>query len=235
MNKEEKIERPLTYYPHRTISCSALQSFEACPVAFFLHYYYGIDFPASEKMIAGSKFQEALNAKYAGQDYGAIIETIPDKLGSTAKELIEQAYSFDDILTLDSEYIVDFGVGIPVKFIPDILLKGKDGYTVIENKFSGGYYNKDSIQKQMQGRIYYYGIYRLFNEYPLLKYQIFDNKKKTVELIELKYSDGEIAEMINWMMNILNKIKKSYESGKWVTKSHGKFSCGLGKACPALN
>lgn len=179
-------------------------------------------------MELGTKFQEALNLRYAGKDYKEVIDTIADKSKETAKLLISQSHDFDEIISIDSPYTVDFGLGIPVIFIPDLLTKKE----VVENKYSSGYYNKEMVKKQKQATIYYYGVKKLLGLELPVKYQIFNHKKKTVELIELNKTDDEVFDMLAWMSSTLYKIKECYESGRWQRGEHGPYDCDLGKACP---
>jgi CRISPR/Cas system-associated exonuclease Cas4 (RecB family) len=227
-------KQPLYFYPHQYISVSALNAFESCPMTFYLRYYCGVKWPQTEAMLLGTQFQEALNAVYEEKDPKDIIESIVPKHRAIAKSLIKKANSFDGIVSIDSEYIEDFGLGIPVKFIPDLLTLNDDVYTVIENKYTSGYYNKNTVQTQHQGTVYYYGIKKMFNKDVKVKYQIFNHKKKTVDLIDVSKNGIEVSDMLNWMDRILYRIKLSYESDNWMVKQHARFRCNLGDSCLIL-
>lgn len=230
MQKKEKQRekfKVLDYYPNEYISISALTSFEMCPVSFYLKYYLGVKWP-SERATLGSQFQEALNAKYAGKDYTSIINSIKATDRPTAEELIKKANDFDEIVSIDKPYTANFGIGIPVMFVPDLLTKS----TVVENKYSTGYYNPTMVQKQKQGTVYYWGVKQLFGFEPKVQYQIFNHKLKTVELVDVQKDSADVADMLNWMIATLARIKRCYESGNWIVQQHSKFKCDLGYACP---
>ena len=178
-------------------------------------------------MELGDKFQKALNELYANRDYRPILETINGEGREMAEKLIKQATLFTDIVSIDSGYIVDFGVGIPVKFIPDLLLKD----TVIENKYTSGYYSAKTVQTQRQGTVYYYGVKMLKNYFPKIIYQLFNNKTGKAQLVPVEKNIEDVADMLQWMLSTLGRIKKSYDTGGW-SGHHGKFDCNLGKACP---
>ena len=224
MNKE----KPVYWYPLPYTSVTTLQKFEACPISFFFNYYCGIEWKPNDKMIVGTVFQNALNLKYVGKDYSEIINSIDKKYKDTAKKFIEDAPVFDDIISIDKPYIIDFGLDVPVRFTPDLLTKK----SVIETKFSGGYYNAKMVQKQKQGTTYYHGVKKLFGFEPEIIYQIFDHKLKTISLIEVKKTQKDVDEMLEWMKHTLSVIKKCYDTGIWQIKQHGFYPCELGKACP---
>lgn len=226
--KNGVVEKPAYYYPLPFTSVTALQSFEACPICFYFRYYCGVQWQPNEKMVVGTKFQEALNKKYAGESYDDIINSIDDKYKETAQKLIQEANDFDDIISIDEPYVIDFGLDVPVRFTPDLLTKKY----VIENKYSGGYYNPKMVQKQMQGTTYFYGVKKKFGFEPEIRYQIFDHKLKTVSLIEVKKTEEDVKAMLEWMKSILSTIKKCYDTGAWHIKQHGFYPCNLGKACP---
>lgn len=213
------------FWPHSTISYSALTSFESCPVCFYLKYFGGIKWPSTDKMEAGSKFQEALNEFYAGKDYGKTIESMDDQV---ATQIIKGASSFNDIISIDSEYIADFGIGIPVKFIPDLLTK----HEIVENKYTGGYYNEKMAREQKQGDIYWYGIKQVFGLELPVKYQIFNNKKKSISLVVLEKNIKDVTKTLAWMQLSIWRIKECHEKNSWNTGKHGKWECNLAKACP---
>lgn len=229
--KQKEVKKPfsvLDYYPGEFISVSALQMFENCPICFYLRYYCGVKWPARESMELGSKFQEALNLRYAGADYKNVIDSIQGKHRETAELLIKQSSDFDQIISIDQPYIVDFGVGIPVKFIPDLLTKT----TVVENKYSSGYYNEEMVKKQKQGTVYYFGVKKLFGFEPEVKYQIFNHKKKKVDVIPVAKTEDDVFDMLTWMSSTLYKIRECFHSGRWQRGEHGPYDCELGKACP---
>ena len=232
---EPKNTKPLSYWPNEYVSVSALQSFESCPVSFFLHYFCGVEWKANKNMKLGTIFQNALNAKYKGEDYTEIIKTIEGPDGKIAQDLIKLANKFEGIVSIDTPYVVDFGLGIDVKFVPDLLIKNEK-YTCIENKYSGGYYNEDMVHKQMQGRVYSYGLHKVFGEEPEVRYQIFNKKNKTVKLIDVKYDNTDIAEMISWILSTLGRVRRCFESDNWVIHQHSKYPCNLGnEACPIIS
>ncbi len=228
MPEEQGRNNPLYYYPRKYTSVSALQSFEACPISFFLRYYCGVSWPQTERMELGAKFQEALNKKYISEDYGEIIDSIDKQHRDTAKELIGKAFDFDKILSLDKEYVTDFGIGIPVKFIPDILTENE----IVENKITGGYYNSNTVRHEKQGSVYYAGILKNTGKSLPVKYQLFNTKTKRCEIVMLNKSDRDIYNITDWMKKTLNGIKVCFDNDNWILDIHSRFDCGLGGACP---
>jgi hypothetical protein len=216
------------FWPNDSISYSALTSFESCSICFYLKYFGKVKWPSTPKMELGSLVQLALNKLYEGKDYKTIIETIPADDREVAKKLVKQATLFDDIISIDSEYICDFGLGIPVKFIPDLLTENE----IVENKYTGGYYNEKMAREQKQGDIYWYGVRQLLGLELPVKYQIFNNKKKTVSLVTLDKNIKDVTKTLAWMQVKIWQIKDCYEKNSWNTGMHGKWDCNLGKACP---
>lgn len=223
----QKSEKPLYYYPNSVISYSALNSFENCPVDFYFHYYNGIKWPSKYSMKMGESVQNAINLSSEGKDHKKALENLEKKDSETADFLIKKLKPVEGLISCDKEYIADFGVGIPIMFIPDILTNT----AVLENKYTSGFYTASTVKKHKQGTIYYYGVDKLFGFKPKVFYQIFNYKKKTIELVEVKKTEEDVNEMLSWMKNTLANIKKSYDTGIW-SGHHGKFECNLGKACP---
>lgn len=221
-------KKPAYYYPLGFTSVTTLQKFESCPVCFYLDYYCGVKWKPNEKMLVGTLFQDALNLKYAGKDYTDKINSIPKDYVDTARDLIKQAGNFEDIISIDQPYIADFGLDVPIRFSPDLLTKK----FVIENKYTGGYYNAKMAQTQRQGTTYYHGVKTLLGFEPEIFYQIFDHKKKTYSYVEVKKTQADVDEMLQWMKYTLSRIKTCYDTGIWQIKQHGFYPCELGKACP---
>lgn len=185
----------------------------------------GIQAPRKEKAEIGVKFQEALNEKYAGRDYKPKIAELPPDHRGMATLLIEKAYDFDNIISIDSPYEVDLGFGIPFMFVPDLLLK--DG--IVENKYTSGYYNEKMLHKEWQPTMYYLGVRRLFGFDPQIKYQLFNTRKKSVELIESPRTIDDIDRFMGWIEDTLTKIDRCYTTGVWQSVTHGfcdyQFTC----------
>lgn len=226
---EQPAAKPLYFCPSQYISYSALTCFESCSYEFYVKYFLGVRFPETEAMRGGTIFQNALNAKYSGADPSPILDALPTKEQATARKLLAQATDFDDIVSIDTPYEADFGLGIPVKFIPDLLTKTK----CIENKYSSGYYNATMAKKQMQGTLYYHGVYMVLGYAPEVSYQIFNKRNGKAELVKLEKTQKDVDNLITWMDELLQGIKKCYDTGDWVPKSHGRFPCSLGDACPS--
>ncbi len=185
----------------------------------------------------GTIFQNALNWWYAPikatpfpetDVIGDILKELTPSAIPRAKKLIEQATPFDDIITLDMEYMADFGLGIPVKFIPDILTKTK----IIDNKYSGGYYNAKNVQTHLQGPMYHQGVYMLFGDRRDVYYQIFNKKNGKVELVKIEDIQKKVDRTLLWMDETIHAVKRCYDTGNWITPEHTKFTCNLGEACP---
>lgn len=216
------------WFPNDYISFSAMKAYEDCPMSFYLRYYCKVKWPQNDAMILGGKFQEALNAKYDGKDPLEIINELPEgDIQTTAIGLMGRANSFPDILSIDSPYIVDFGFDIPVKFIPDLVTKDR----IIENKYTGGYYNKRMALKEKQGTLYYHGMYIQSGVHRPVSYQIFNKKNGKVELVDTPKTQDDVDELYSWMNYIISNIKENYKTGMWVGP-HTKYKCNLGDACP---
>lgn len=172
VKKEEEKYKVVNWYPYNYISHSSLRAFETCPISFYLRYYSGVKFPQNKNMLNGLAFQEALNLKHQGKDYSSEIQKVDNPV--LAEKLIKQTdkYPVDKVISLDKEYIVDFGLDLPVKFVPDLLATG----VVREHKYSGGYYNSTMVKKEKQGTIYYFGVYKQFGWYPKIQYFVYNKK-----------------------------------------------------------
>mgnify|MGYP001561887409 CR=1 FL=1 len=237
-NGQEKQENNFLYfYPNNHISISALQLFDACPLNFYLRYYLNIKFPEPSRVKLGSQFQAILNAKYADESYKGLLAAIDINERKTASELVKKANSFKNIISIDSPYQVDLGLGIPVKFVPDLVVglitpNGKSSL-VIENKYTSGYYNKNMVNEQKQGTVYYIGIKKIYGLETNVIYQIFNHKSKKVELIEVeRKTQKDIDTLLFWMDKKLSQIEKCNNTGIWDIGSHSKFICDLGPNCP---
>lgn len=225
--KEPKDQGAKYFWPHPTISYSALNLFNSCRVCFYLRYFCGVKWPSNYKMNMGTTFQDALNLKYSKSKKSVDLSILEPEDISQFQYLLSKANDFKDIVSIDSEYIVDFDIGIPVKFIPDLLTE----HEIVENKYTGGYYNKRMVEKERQGDIYWYGIKRMMDAELPVKYQIFNHKKKTVSIVELKKKIEDVVDTISWMIITIYNIQQCYDDNKWAGP-HGRFDCNLGKSCP---
>jgi len=180
-------------------------------------------------MEAGSSFQEALNAKSVGGDYKAIIKAMKPEERKMATQLINKtSYEYDEVISVDAPHLVDFGFGIPMMIVPDLLTKTK----IIENKFTTGWYSAKTVAQEKQGTIYYWGVKQKFGLDLEVVYQIFNKKKGTIELVPLKKTQADVDEMLHWIKTTLDMVKHCYDSDNWGPKSHGRWGCLLGKTCP---
>ena len=179
-------------------------------------------------MRLGSAFQEALNLKYSKSKDKQNLDILEPEDISAFKGLLDKAHDFKDILSVDSRYIADFGLGIPIQFIPDLLTK----HEIVENKYTGGYYNEKMAREQKQGDIYWYGIRQLMGLELPVKYQIFNKKKKSVALVVLDKNIKDVTKTLSWMQIKIWQIKDCYGKNNWNTGKHGKWDCNLLKACP---
>lgn len=221
----------LGFWPNPYVSVSALQSFESCPLCFYLHYYCGIRWPERDSMRDGSIFQEALNLKYANGNYADKLSTLSAESLHSATKLIEQVDGLKDgesIISIDSQRFADFGLGIPVIFIPDLLTTT----TVREHKFTTGYYNKSMVQTQKQGTLYYWGVYKELGFEPNVEYYLFNKKTAKLEIVKLQKTKKDVDDMLEWMRSTLARIKRCYDNGMWSIRQHGKYDCDLRRACP---
>ena len=234
---EPKVSRPLYFYPKEYISISSLQAFESCPLNFYIRYYLDVKFPEPERVKFGSQFQAMLNAKYAGESYKDLLMEIDINERLVANDLIEKANHFTNIVSIDSPYQVDLGLGIPVKFIPDLVVESsvfdEKRSLVVENKYISGYYNKGMVNEQKQGTLYYVGIKKVYGFETNVVYQIFNRKKKKVELVEVeRKTQKDVDRLLFWIDKKLKQIEKCNSTGVWDIGGHSKFICDLGPNCP---
>ena len=216
-------------YPASHLSISSLQSFNNCPFSFFMKYVVGIRPEQKEKAVLGTQFQEALNAKYRGEDTKPFIDKMASKSRGIATLLIMKANEFRDIVSLDQPYDVDLGFGIPMRFVPDVLTKE----AIIENKFTTGYYNPKMVLTERQRIVYYVGVRKLFGFNPKVYYQLFNTSKKSVELVETPTSLKDIDELMDWIELKLKQVQKCMETGVWdIGPTHSW--CDYPLACPLV-
>lgn len=220
----------LYYFPLPYIGVSILQSFESCPVCFYYRYYHNIVFPPSDKMLFGTIFQDALTAKYKGEDYKKILHKLSKSDKKKATELLNKSNDFKDILYYDEYMYADLGLGIPVRFAADMITQ----HEIVENKTSRGYYNAEMVKKQNQGSLYHECVKRLLGLDLPVKYQIFNIPNNTCELVVLEKTPKDTEAVIDWVKNTLQKIKTCYDTKTWTIKTHGVYACNFGKACPIL-
>lgn len=220
----------LYFYPEHLDHCSisSLQSFENCPLNFYLRYYHHIKFPDKPQMIFGSLFQELLNKKYAGESLRDALDSMNEEDRKLSTTLIRKAQDFKNIVSIDSPYVVDLGFGIPFKFVPDLVTEDD----VVENKVTSGYYNQKMVASQKQGTLYHVGMLRLTGKPRGLIYQIFNKVKKDIKVIELTKNQKDIDELYAWVDKTLIKVDKCHKTGSWDIGSHAFFDCDLGKSCP---
>ena len=222
----------VNWYPGDSISYSALTSFENCSVCFYLHYYQGIKWPPKASMKDGLAFQEALNKKHQGEPYLSEIQKVGKP--NIALDLIKQTDAHmpvGEIISLDKEYIVDIGLDLPLKFIPDVLTKD----SVIEHKYTTGYYNAEMVKTQKQSTIYYIGVKKLLGFEPKIQYWLFNTKKKKLEVVNIEKTEYDAQDTLYWMKNTLDKIKECYNKKQWIVPKHGNYPCDLKGACPILH
>lgn len=226
--KKQEASNPLYFLPQPEISITYLQAFENCPFNFYLKNYVGVEWPLPERMRLGVLFQNALNAKVQSLPYADIINEIEEPERAIAKVLIEEASDFNDVISIDTPYTIDFGLGIPVRFTPDLLTKSM----IVENKTTRGYYNQSMVEKEKQATVYHTGVKKLFGyDLPII-YQIFNFKTKTYKAVGITKEQKDIDEILIWFDTTLHRIEKCYNSGNWDIGKHSYFKCDLGDACP---
>jgi hypothetical protein len=213
-------------YPNEHLSISSLQSFWNCPFSFHMKYICGIEPPQKDKAKDGGLFQLALNAKYRGEDPLPVIKDMDAKKRGIATLLLGQAYNFNDIISIDEPYKIDLGFGAPMMFIPDLLTR----HEIVENKYTTGYYNSKMVMSERQRIVYYLGVRKLFGFDPKVKYQIFNTKNKSVELVETPTTTRDIDELMDWIENTLGMVDKCISTDNW---DHGQHSwCDWPLVCP---
>lgn len=228
MNEQNGTRKGLWFYPNDYASISSLQSFENCPLNFYLRYYHHIKFPDKPQVLFGKLFQDLLNKKYSGESIRDELDKMAEEDRKLATTLIRKAKDFDDIVSIDSPYMVDLGFGVPFKFVPDLITKT----TIVENKVTSGYYNQRMVQSQKQGTLYYAGMMKLTGETRELVYQIFNRKNKTIKIVELTKNKKDVDALYSWIDKTLLKIEKCHNTGIWDIGTHSFFDCDLGKMCP---
>lgn len=215
-------------YPRQYTSYSALRSFESCPFSFYMRYIAGMKSPQSEKARIGALFQDGLNAKYSGQDPKEFINKMPPKQRGIATLLMMKAYTFEDILSLDQPYDVDLGFDIPFRIVPDVLTQK----SIIENKYTSGYYNPESIKKEQQALLYYVGIKAVLGGARKVYYQLFNTVKKSVELVEIDPSDDQIDGLMDWIEKQFTGIDQCMRTDIWDNGTHKM--CDWPLTCPLM-
>jgi hypothetical protein len=219
---------PMLKYPRQYTSYSALRLFESCPFSFYMRYIAGIKSPQSPKAKLGSLFQEGLNAKYVGQDPKPFIDQMPPKQRGIATLLMLKANTFQEIESLDQPYDIDLGFDIPFRMVPDVLTKS----SIIENKYTSGYYNAESIKTEQQALLYYVGMKALFGGSRRVFYQLFNTVKQSVELIEIIPSDQQTDGLFDWIEKQFSGIDQCMRSDIWDTGQHKM--CDFSLTCPLM-
>ncbi len=226
MRENKKRIKPLYYYPHSFVSFTALNSFLNCPYGFYVRNYLKIKLDPNDKMMFGINFQNLLNAKYLKQDTEKELDTIVKEKRALADKLVKGAFDFDKIISADKPYDFDLGYGIPLRFVPDLLTED----SIVENKTTTGFYNRRSVNKEMQMDFYYVGVRRTFGFIPKCYYQIFNVKTEKVDLIEVQKDNRNVDNFVNWVGESLIKIKKCYDRGIWDIGYHKL--CNYPRTCP---
>lgn len=215
-------------YPRQYTSYSALRLFESCPFSFYMRYVAGIKSPQSPKAKLGALFQEGLNAKYSGKDPKEFIDQMPPKQRGIATLLMMKANIFQDIVSLDAPYDVDLGFDVPFRIVPDVLTKT----SIIENKYSGGYYNEEMVKTERQGVIYYVGAKAIDGKARKVFYQIFNTVKKKVTLTDTTPSPEQVDSLFDWIQAQFTGIDRCLTTDVWDTGHHK--SCDFPVTCPLM-
>lgn len=215
-------------YPRKYASFSSLRLFEACPFSYHMRYVAGIKAPQPPKAKLGSLFQDALNSRYSGSgDPMEHINKMPPKQRTIATPLLEKATPFENIEALDEPYDVDLGFDVPFRIVPDILTKTE----IVENKYTGGYYNPASVKKEQQALLYYVGIRKLFGDRKVY-YQLFNNVEGTVTMVEIDPNGKQIDGLFDWMEVQFKGIDKCMKTDIWDTGKHRQ--CDFKITCPLM-
>lgn len=215
----------LYFYPNEHLSISALKSFENCPWGFHARYYLGLKADEKDAVTFGKQFQDLLNAKYRRLDTEPLLEVFSKKQKGLAKLLLTKSYDFEDVISVDQPYKVDLGFGIPFMFVPDLLTKT----TLVENKTTAGYYNSNMIKDEKQATVYYVGVRKEFGFTPEIKYQLFNTKDQSCQLLDSPRTGKDIDDLMDWIEATLKQIEKCYNTGRWDTGKH-KF-CNYKNVC----
>jgi CRISPR/Cas system-associated exonuclease Cas4 (RecB family) len=218
----------LYFYPYPHTSISALQSFYNCPMSFYLKYICKVKIPPPDRVLFGRQFQEVLNEKYKGENPDAQIEMMPANKRGLARLMYMKSKDFENIKEVDKLMDVDLGFDIPFKFAVDLLLED----TIVENKVTGGYYNEKMVHKEKQATLYYAAIKKLYGFDPKIKYQIFNTRKKNVEIVNTKRTQAQVDFLYDWIDKTLKKIKYAYDTDRWTTTEHSPFPCDFAHLCP---
>jgi hypothetical protein len=193
-----------------------------------MKYVVGVRPPQPPKARDGSIFQEALNAKYKGEDPTPIIAQMSPKKRGIATLLLMKANPFTDIVSLDQPYDVDLGFDVPVKIIPDLLT----GVEIVENKFTSGYYNPESVKSEPQALLYYVGIKALTGSKKKVYYQLFNTVSKDVTMVEITPDSEQIDGLFDWIETQFNGIDKCMRTDIWDHGNHRQ--CDFPTTCPLM-
>lgn len=222
------MNKPLYFYPREFASISALQSFNNCPFSFYMRHFLKIKTPTPDRVKFGKYFQEILNEKYKDGNPDARLEMIDPKRRGLAKLFLIKSNNFENIVSVDEPGEVDIGVGIPFRFAIDLALQD----SIIENKVTGGYYNDQRVKREVQTTLYYIATKILRGVDPKVFYQIFNTRKKAVELIRVQKTPVHVSYLMDWITGVLTRMEQAYNSDRWHTDTHSKFPCDFQTICP---
>ena len=225
-----KMNKPLYYYPKEYTSISALQSFDKCPFSFYMRYFLKVRTTMPDRVEFGKDFQEILSEKYAKGNPEARLEMINPRKRGLAKLFLMKSHDFENIVRIDEMEEVDVGLEIPFKFAIDLTLED----SIIENKVTGGYYNDKRLKREVQTTLYFLATKILRGVTPKVFYQIFNTKKKSVELIRVQKTPAHVAHFYDWASGVLKRIENAYNNDKWTTDVHGPFPCDFAGICPSF-
>lgn len=222
-------EKKASSLPVLGLSISSLNLFDNCPFSWMMKYVCHIKTKQTDKQLLGEQFQNALNAKYAGKDFAPLIKKMAPKMRGVATLLIKQAHDFEDIVSLDQKYTMDLGFEVPIVFVPDIITND----SIIENKFTTGYYNAQRVVTERQRVMYYLGFRKIFSRDTAgVYYQIFNTSKKNVQLIKTPTTTKDIDDLMGWMDTKIRQIHKCIETDSWDTGRH--VFCDYPLVCPLM-
>ncbi len=207
----------------KTLSASAINTYNQCPYAFYLLYVIKIIQKPSIALRVGSAFHQAVELFHSTDKKPEEILEIIKKDFITCKEDIKEFNTVklmikkyfanpieDKTIATEQRFKLDVpGLPVPLTGILDRLTL--DGY--IDYKTTSEDYDANKITDNPQWKIYRYAYQRLYNKIPNVTYYVINKKKikrsdykpQIIKLIA--NSDDEIEETEQYLRDFYQKIQ----------------------------
>ena len=209
----------------KTLSPSAINTFNQCPYAFYLLYVVKIIQKPSPALKIGSAFHKALEIYHSSDKKPEEILDIIKNEFITKKEdikhfnlvrLMAQRYfdepMEDETVATEEKFGIDVP-GLPVPLTGIIDRRIVNGY--IDYKTTSEDYTEDKITENAQWKVYPYAYWRLYHQNPEVTYYV-TNKKKIKkpdykpQIIKLTANPADEAkETEKYLIDFYNKIQTS--------------------------